>query len=294
MAISLGNLMGDLKGFTAGDAVAQGRLDMKTSMADRELRIVSIEDVVEHPDNRETRQKRVDELKKSFLEEGLAEPPVVRVHPTIDGKYEHLAGWHRILAYRALFDETHDDKWSEIPVIVIKDCDDERAERFLYVTNLLSADLTSEERGRAYLALYGQYLEDREQNPEKYAGARTADVMAAELKDQGVQTSARTISRDMAAARAAAEADAENGPIDLDDEGPGPDAPSKPEKEKEEDSLDDLARKALESIGRAVTRAERLAEQGAVFPEASLSFYAKKLRALVVQGKKAEAGDDER
>ena len=59
----------------------------------------------------------VDDLKASFLAVGLSNP--IRVEKTGPDTYELVEGWRRLTAYRALLDETGDDRWSLIPASLV-------------------------------------------------------------------------------------------------------------------------------------------------------------------------------
>lgn len=164
---------------------------------------IDIDAIEEHPRNREVSQAMVDQLAVSISEVGLGQPPLVRkIGP---GRYEHISGWHRILAYRKLYAETGDAKWAKINCVVERDVDDERAERLMWDTNLCSKTLTPEERAKAW-SFHAETTVKRmrAENPERYAGMPTNEVIAEYLKGlPGESYSPSTIARDKAKAKRA-------------------------------------------------------------------------------------------
>jgi ParB family transcriptional regulator, chromosome partitioning protein len=55
----------------------------------------------------------LDELKASILALGLSNP--IRVEQIAEGRYELVQGWRRLAAYRALYEETGDGRFAQIP-----------------------------------------------------------------------------------------------------------------------------------------------------------------------------------
>lgn len=249
---------GLFRGFTAGDGLS----DLRTAGSDIEMRSVSVYDIDEHPGNRKVSDAKVAKLKESILREGLAQLPAVRIHPQNRTRYEHIAGWHRILAYRALHDETGDPKWANIQVVVLKACDDETSERLMWQTNLISSDLTEEERGRGYEVLAGEVARAREENPEAYKGVRTNDAIAKMMSDAGKEVSARSVARARKALR------------DM-EEGAG--APQAAQKERT------AAEKAYAALDSALSRLERLQESGESVPVDLLVGARRRLKRLAAQ-----------
>lgn len=250
-----------LSNFTAGDAVA----DLALASADVEMRTIDPNDVIEHPDNRRVSQSKVDRLKVSFLEEGMAQPPTVRIHPQDETMYQHISGWHRILAYRELYRETGDERWARIPVVLLKGCDDETALRLMWQTNLIDSELSDEERGRGYEVLAGQVDRMREEDPELYRGKRTNEVVSEMLKEQGIEASPRTVARKrQAVQRAAAE--------------PGDGLGRNQEPTSKRDERKDEAMRALSALASAVERIERTAEDGFAFDPEVLHGYRTRIR----------------
>lgn len=181
--------------------------DLLLRNKEEELRIVSIDvdSITEHPHNREVSAEMVDMLAASIKEVGLGQPPLVR--KTGPGQYEHVSGWHRILAFRKLYAETGDPKWSKINCVVERDLDDERAERLMWDTNLCAKTLTPEERAKAWEFHAATTVKRlREEDPERYAGVPTNEIISEYIKElPGENYSPSTIARDKAKAKKAEE-----------------------------------------------------------------------------------------
>lgn len=197
----------DAAGFgtaSRGGFASAADLAGRAANADKRLTSIDIYAITEHPHNREVSQKVVDVLADSIRESGLGQCPLVR--KVDDGVYEHISGWHRILAYRKLFEETGDEKYARIDCTVEKDCSDERAERLMWDTNLCSKVLTPEERARAWEFHAETTVKRlREENPEKYAGVPTNVILAEYSAEIGAPYSAATIGRDKTRAKRAEE-----------------------------------------------------------------------------------------
>lgn len=68
-------------------------------------------------DRREAVDPDLDELKASIRAVGLSNP--IRVEPTDDGAYELVQGFRRLSAFRALYEETGDDRFAAIPAAIM-------------------------------------------------------------------------------------------------------------------------------------------------------------------------------
>ncbi len=265
-------------GFTAGDALA----DLAQAAGDVEMRSVSPFDIDEHPENRTVSPEKVDRLKESILKEGLAQLPAVRVSPQDETRYQHIAGWHRILAYRELYRETGDEKWSRIQVTVLKGCDDETARRLMWQTNLISSDLSPEERGRGYEVL-ADVVERAREEGDQYKGVRTNDVIADMVSAAGKKVSGRTVARARKALREQSERDqaaqeqAEAEAAANDDTADSPSGAAAPAangaKQAQEDpqkAMDAEVKRAMTTLSNAIGRLEKLSAQGAKLPVESI------------------------
>ena len=184
---------------SAADLVGSG------DASETRQRSIDIYAITEHPRNREVNLLTVDFLADSIRERGLGQLPLVR--KVDDGAYEHISGWHRILAYRKLYEETGDPKYAKIDCTVIRGCDDERAEGLMWDTNLCNKTLTAEERGKAWRFHDATVKRLREEEPDRYRGVPTNEVISDYMERVvGVSYSPRQIARDKAAARAEEEA----------------------------------------------------------------------------------------
>lgn len=191
---------GSAAGFaSAADLVGSG------DASETRQRSIDIYAISEHPKNREVNPVTVDFLADSIRERGLGQLPLVR--KVDDGVYEHISGWHRILAYRKLYEETGDPKWAKIDCTVVRGCDDERAEGLMWDTNLCNKTLTPEERGKAWRFHDATVKRLREEEPDRYRGVSTNEVISDYMERVvGVSYSPRQIARDKAAAKAEEEA----------------------------------------------------------------------------------------
>lgn len=245
----------------AGDFMA----DQAVRDQDIRLKSIDVNDIEEHPMNRTVREDKVDAIKESIRRDGLGQQPLVRLNPDRDSayRYQHIAGWHRILAFRALYDETGERKYAKIPCIVVDGCSDERAENLMVATNYFTAELTREERGAAAQRFIEIAQKLRGEDPDAYRGQRTEDIAAgllAETAGSGESVSGRTISRDAKAYRESKIPPAT-----------GEDAP-KPEAEE--------AESAFGSLDRALARVEKLSQQGITLNDDTLRSYERRIRAV--------------
>ena len=115
-----------------------------------EKRDLTISSIDPHPDNRPIDQAKVKELADTIERDGLGQLPLVRPMP--NGRYQMIAGHHRLEAFKLIAERTGDPKWRHIPVNVISECDDDRALCLLHMTNLLMSISTA----RAGLWLQGR------------------------------------------------------------------------------------------------------------------------------------------
>ena len=113
------------------------------------IRHLPIDRIVPNPRQpRETfDSSRLEELAKSIREKGIIEPLIVR--PTLDGRYEIVAGERRFRAAQLIGNK-------EVPVIVREYQDRETLEVAL-IENLQREDLNPVEEARAYLRLTEEF-----------------------------------------------------------------------------------------------------------------------------------------
>lgn len=148
-----------------------------------EQRDLPVSSIDPHPGNRPIDPAKVDELAMTIERDGLGQLPLVRPMPS--GRYQMIAGHHRLEAFRLLAERTGDSKWKTIPVNVIADCDDDKALCLLHMTNLAVAGLSKAEAGRAYEAIAAVVRKERDADPSLHAGKRTNAVVAEISTAQG-------------------------------------------------------------------------------------------------------------
>lgn len=189
----------------SGFASAADLLNRNTEESEFRTVEIDVYAITEHPHNREVSDNTVDALVESIKAVGLAQPVLVRKKGP--GEYEHISGWHRVLAYRKLHEETGDAKWAKIRCEVVRSCDDNRAEQLMWDTNLCNKTLTPEERARAW-EFHGETTVKRlrEEDPDRYAGVPTNEIISEYMAaENNVSISPSTIARDKAKAKKAEE-----------------------------------------------------------------------------------------
>ena len=173
--------------------------DASTSM---HMETIPLGALVAHPDNDypvdgATLQDLIDSIRR----EGLAQLPLVRPH---DGKYQIISGHRRVESYRRLAEEDP-ETYSNIPVNVIENCDDERALVLLEVTNLMTRQLSPLERAKHFERLWNTVPELRRKSPD-LKGVRTSQVIADIVtRETGQSISRASVDRALAAGRRAQE-----------------------------------------------------------------------------------------
>lgn len=148
-----------------------------------EQRDLPLSSIDPHPANRPIDRTKVEELAETIARDGLGQLPLVRPMPS--GRYQMIAGHHRLEAFRLLEERTGERRWRSIPVNVISECDDDRALCLLHMTNLAIIGLSKAEAGRAYEAIAAVVSRERESDPGRYAGKRTNAVVAEISTAQG-------------------------------------------------------------------------------------------------------------
>lgn len=100
----------------------------------------------------------LDELKASIRDIGLSNP--IRVERRADGRFELVQGMRRLSAYRALFEETGDDRYATIPAGISDAAELDDSYRRMVDENLIRKDISFAEMG----ALARAYAEDPANN----------------------------------------------------------------------------------------------------------------------------------
>lgn len=248
--------------FDAGDRMAD--LSLRAG-SDNEVRSVDVYSIDEHPDNRSVSMEKVKSLKESIAQDGMGQYPLVRVSPDDEERYQHISGWHRILAYRALYEETQDEKYHRIPVVVLKGCDDNRALRLMWATNIFSTELTPAERGKGFEVLAIQVEEERAKDPVAFKGRRTNDILSEQLSQGDQKVSARTIARSRKAYREEQERSSNK------------DSKTDIETQESPKTVSE-ANKAIGMLSRAISYIEALQERGIEFDPQTLKHYQKRIK----------------
>lgn len=147
-----------------------------------------------YPNNRELSDAAVASLAADIKENGVLQPILVR--PKAYGRYELLAGHHRVSAVKTLDEET-------VPAFVLE-LEDADAERAVLSTNAYMIPAwSSEERGAQWMAFTEIAEKRRNENKEKYAGVRTDEIVAQIAKENGYDTSWRQVTREKKAYKTA-------------------------------------------------------------------------------------------
>lgn len=98
----------------------------------------------------------VEDLKVSIAALGLSNP--IRVEAVGAGRYELVEGWRRLTAYRALWQETGDPRWSQIPASLVPAGETvDSLYRRMVDENLIRKDISWAEMARLVLG----YVQDR-------------------------------------------------------------------------------------------------------------------------------------
>lgn len=169
-----------------------------------------LDEIGAHPENDYSMNEgELVELMASIEKDGLGQLPLVRRLP--DGTYQMIAGHRRLECFRRLAvahpgADGQPGPYDLLPVNVIDGLDDARASILLNVTNLVTRNLTQEERGARYRAIGRRVPAMRAADPS-LRGVRTNEVIARIVtKETGNPVSEATVKRAIAAERRLAEA----------------------------------------------------------------------------------------
>lgn len=88
----------------------------------------------------------LEELKVSIREIGLSNP--IRVERQDDGQYELIQGMRRLSAYRALYEETGDERFARIPAGILAHDQVDASYRRMVDENLIRKDISFAEMGK--------------------------------------------------------------------------------------------------------------------------------------------------
>lgn len=155
-------------------------------------------------DNRPVDHAAVERLAASIESDGLAQPVYVREVPGHEPPYELVAGQHRIAAYRLLRGRHPGDaRWELIDAKVERGMDDAAAHRQMIATNVLNAEISPAQRGAWLEELFG---EEAARLTAEQGGRRVEHIAELYRAETGHTIGTRTVSRSLAAHRAAEEA----------------------------------------------------------------------------------------
>ena len=155
------------------------------------------------PGNRELSEDAVARLAGDIGENGVLQPVLVR--PRAYGRYQLVAGHHRVEAVRLLAAaDPSDERWRGIKALVLE-MGDEEAERAVLSTNVYMIPMwTPEERGAEWMRLSEKAEGMRRGDPERYRGVRTNEIVLELAREAGIETSAGSIIREKRAYRESA------------------------------------------------------------------------------------------
>jgi len=98
---------------------------------------------------REFKEEELAELERSIAENGLLQPVVVRPSPSLDGRYQLVAGERRLRAISSL-------GWRQVPAVV-RDVDDRALLVLALVENIQRAELGPLEEAEGYRTLVEEF-----------------------------------------------------------------------------------------------------------------------------------------
>lgn len=153
------------------------------------------------PGNRDVDPDTVELLASDIEDEGVLQPVLVR--PRAYGRYQLLAGHHRVAAVRRLAGrEPSRREWESVRALVV-DLGDEEAERAVTATNVFmtpSWKPSASRRAVEWMRLGAEAMRMREADPERWRGVRENEMIAMLARERGIEVSEATVKRDKRAA----------------------------------------------------------------------------------------------
>lgn len=284
----------DREAFDASKMIRAGEMFGVEMLGDE---YVNVFDIREHPDNREVNPELVDKLVDSIRERGVLQYPIVRRKPGKgpDGRecrYEHLAGWHRILASRRLVETAGSpelrQRYTNVKCIIVE-CDDDVAIDVVLESNISSDSLDRVELGKVYRSIAADIDQEREGNG-KLAGKRTSEIIA---ERYGVSPS--TVKRCMSQYDKAVGEGSETGVLSSGkviasaaQRGDGDPAPKKEPAAKKSKGV-----RCVDKLEKAVVELEGLVEAGEELPVYRLEQLAPRVRAALRDAIASGDGDED-
>lgn len=150
------------------------------------------------PGNRDLSEDAIERLAGDIDENGVLQPVLVR--PRAYGRYQLVAGHHRVEAVKLLASKDPSDaRWKGVKALVLE-MDDDEAERAVLSTNVYMIPAwTPEERGAEWMRLSERARALRDEDPERYGGKRINFIVAELAEEAGFKVSGATVARDKAA-----------------------------------------------------------------------------------------------
>ncbi|CAH2762039.1 ParB N-terminal domain-containing protein [Erysipelothrix amsterdamensis] len=99
-------------------------------------KLILIDDLLDHVDNREYQKERIDALVYNIKQDGLLQPIVITPSNELEGKYTILAGHHRVQAYKRLREIDDQDMYEAILSIVLPSMDETDKLKYVLTTNV--------------------------------------------------------------------------------------------------------------------------------------------------------------
>lgn len=174
-------------------------IDLSGARLEESLSLASIDP---WPGNRLLSDAAVERLADDVEKVGQLQPVLVRPRPY--GRYQLLAGHHRVAAFRLLAERHPEEiRWKGVQAIV-KDFDDGDAEHAVLSSNVyMIPEWEAEERGALWMGFSEQAREMRKADPERYGGMRIDEIVVEVAEREGIKTSRTSVIRDKAAYRKA-------------------------------------------------------------------------------------------
>lgn len=165
-----------------------------------------LDQLVCYPGNREVSHEKAELMAESLRLFGQLQDILVRPIANMDGKYEICVGHHRYLGQSINAELYPDEPSYHLLRATIRNMGDDEMAVANAIANFYMCPPNAEERASLYEVLKARVPGLRLENPERYAGVPTAQIVADLVNDMGGSTSRATVNRDLKAARDAEEA----------------------------------------------------------------------------------------
>lgn len=160
-----------------------------------------LDQLVSYPGNREVSPEKAELMAESLRICGQLQDILVRPVAGAAGKYEICAGHHRYLGQSINAELYPDEPSYRFLDAKIRDMSDDEMAVANAIANFYMNPPDAEERAALYEVLKARVPSLRLENPERYAGVPTAQIVADMVNDMGGSTSRATVNRDLKAAR---------------------------------------------------------------------------------------------